>query len=344
MALANELFEQDLLIAFPETSHTFLKDNFAAAESWLSLAQLAGTPNVYTLFYDIEPKSLVWYSAEQFEKEDYSIPETLEQLFSLSDRMISSAKAAWCVGFGSGDQTGWPAADWLEDIMLRLEPELYSDWTKNKIAFNDQRVNNAYDYLARFMIDAYLDEGLIGAFQTHFTESPLGLLGSEPDCFMHRQGSFLLNEIKEQAELNQDDRFEAFQNLDLFAFPSQTAQDKPMLVASKLWVQTKETAATQQFIRFLESQLFQELVMAQGIITAHKTANMALYPYELQRDAASLLLNATRVGLDASDQLANLVRIAFRTSVLDYLAGAQAWEVTFAVQQVWTKEKEKPFP
>ena len=35
----------------------------------------------------------------------------------------------WCAGIESGDATGWPATDWMEDIILRTAgPETYDKW------------------------------------------------------------------------------------------------------------------------------------------------------------------------------------------------------------------------
>ena len=39
---------------------------------------------------------------------------------TLSDKIAAAGKMKpWCAGIGSGDATGWPATDWIEDIVLR---------------------------------------------------------------------------------------------------------------------------------------------------------------------------------------------------------------------------------
>ena len=41
-------------------------------------------------------------------------------MIALSDKIAGApAVKPWCAGIGSGDATGWPATDWLEDVMLR---------------------------------------------------------------------------------------------------------------------------------------------------------------------------------------------------------------------------------
>ena len=48
---------------------------------------------------------------------------------ALSDQMVADGNTPWCVGFESGGATGWPATDWMEDIMLRTAgPDVYDQW------------------------------------------------------------------------------------------------------------------------------------------------------------------------------------------------------------------------
>ncbi|MGL5811248.1 MAG: ABC transporter substrate-binding protein, partial [Nocardioides sp.] len=61
-------------------------------------------------------KSLVWYSPKTFTDNGYEIPETWDELLALSDKMAADGVKPWCAGIGSGDATGWPTTDWLEDV------------------------------------------------------------------------------------------------------------------------------------------------------------------------------------------------------------------------------------
>ena len=52
-------------------------------------------------------------------------------------RSPTTGKKPWCAGIGSGEATGWPVTDWMEDMMLRLSgPEEYDKWVKHEIPFN----------------------------------------------------------------------------------------------------------------------------------------------------------------------------------------------------------------
>ena len=66
-------------------------------------------------------KSLVWYSPENFEDAGYEIPGSMEDLKALMDQIVADGATPWCIGLGSGGATGWPATDWVEDMMLRTQ-------------------------------------------------------------------------------------------------------------------------------------------------------------------------------------------------------------------------------
>jgi alpha-glucoside transport system substrate-binding protein len=84
------------------------------------------TTSFYGFFYKVNVKSLVWYVPENFEDAGYEVPETMEELKALTEQIVADGETPWCIGLGSGAATGWPATDWVEDMMLRTQPpEVY---------------------------------------------------------------------------------------------------------------------------------------------------------------------------------------------------------------------------
>ena len=75
----------------------------------------------------------------------------MEELIALSDQIVRDGGTPWCIGLGSVDATGWPATDWVEDIMLRTQtPDVYDGWIANTVKFNDSRVVNAIETFGKF--------------------------------------------------------------------------------------------------------------------------------------------------------------------------------------------------
>ncbi len=139
--LASDLAEKGFLRPLGEETAQWLTDNYAAGESWAALGTYAGpdgTEALYAFPYKADVKSLVWYVPENFEDAGYEIPETYEDLKALTEQIAEEGETPWCIGLGSGGATGWPATDWVEDLMLRTAtPEDYDAWTTNAMPFND---------------------------------------------------------------------------------------------------------------------------------------------------------------------------------------------------------------
>ena len=90
-------------------------------------------------------KSFVWYSPQAFKDNGYEVPTTLGRAARAhrQDRRGQPRRRVkpWCAGIESGDATGWPATDWIEDVMLRTAgPETYDKWVNHEIPFNDPAV------------------------------------------------------------------------------------------------------------------------------------------------------------------------------------------------------------
>ncbi|MGL5809762.1 MAG: ABC transporter substrate-binding protein, partial [Nocardioides sp.] len=83
-------------------------------EAWKTYGTVDGT--FYAAPLGAKVKSLVWYAPEMFAEMGYEIPETWDELLALSDKMAADGVKPWCAGIGSGDATGWPTTDWLEDV------------------------------------------------------------------------------------------------------------------------------------------------------------------------------------------------------------------------------------
>ena len=115
-------------------------------DTWLDLGTVDG--DLYGIWYRASVKSLVWYSPEEFEARGYEVPETWEEMIALSDRIVADGGNPWCLGMESGNATGWPGTDWVEDILLRTAgPEYYDRWVEHEVPFNDEPVQESLPLL-----------------------------------------------------------------------------------------------------------------------------------------------------------------------------------------------------
>ena len=315
---------------------TWLQENYAAGDSWVKLATYKGKDGqegIYAFPYKIDVKSLVWYVPENFEDAGYEIPQSMEELKALTQQIVDDGGTPWCIGLGSGGATGWPATDWVEDMMLRTQPaEVYDQWVTNEIPFNDPRVVEAIDEFGWFARnDAFVDGGAKAVATTDFRDSPKGLFTSPPKCYMHRQASFVPSFFPEGVVVGED--------ADFFYMPADASKDlgTPVLGAGTLAMITRDTPAARAFIDWLETPIAHEVWMAQSsFLTPFKSANTETYANEPMKKQGEILTNATTFRFDGSDLMPGKIGAgAFWTAMVDYAGGKPAEDVATSVQQAW---------
>jgi alpha-glucoside transport system substrate-binding protein len=339
--LLADLAKKGRLVPLADADAAFIKDNYGAGESWVGLGTYAdkdGAKKFFAFPYKADVKSLVWYSPENFKDAGYEIPKTMEDLIALSDKIVADGGKPWCIGLGSGGATGWPATDWVEDIMLRTQsPETYDKWVSNEIKFTDAPVIEALDTFAKFAKnDAYVDGGAAGVASTDFRDSPKGLFATPPKCFMHRQASFIPSFFPEGTKLGTD--------ADFFYFPpfaSKPELGAPVLGAGTLVAITKDSKGARGFIEFLKSPIAHELWMAQsGFLTPLKTVNKDAYSNDASKKMGEVLTSATTFRFDGSDLMPGKIGAgAFWTGMVDFVSGKSAADAAAGIQKAWDEIK-----
>jgi len=334
--LAADMAARGALVPLGEETAQWFRDNYAAGDSWVELATFPGPDGeegLYGFFYKIDLKSLVWYSPEAFEEAGYEIPETLEELKELTELIVEDGGTPWCIGLGSGAGTGWPATDWVEDLMLRLhDPSVYDQWVSNEIPFTDPQVIEAieeYGWFAR--TDEFVQGGAAAVATTDFRDSPSGLFAFPPECYMHRQASFIPTFFPEGTEVGAD--------VDFFYFPASSERDlgQPVLGAGTLFSIMQDSDVARVFIEWLKTPIAHEIWMAQsGFLTPFREASVEAYGDDTLKRMGEILLEATTFRFDGSDLMPGEIGAgAFWTGMIDYTTGADAESVAGAIQERW---------
>lgn len=319
----------------------WVRENYAAGQSWIDLATIAGpdgSEQLFGFFYKIDVKSLVWYVPENFEDAGYEVPETMEELRALTKQIVADGGTPWCIGLGSGAATGWPATDWVEDLMLRTQtPADYDAWVANELKFDDPKVQAAIEEFGWFAKnDAFVAGGTGVVGSTDFRDSPKGLFSSPPQCYMHHQASFIPTFFPEGTEIGVD--------ADFFYFPAYADREdlgKPVLGAGTVFGITNDSPAARVFIEWLKTPIAHEVWMAQkGFLTPHTGVNIDTYGDTTLRKMGEILLGADTFRFDASDLMPPAVgQGTFWTGMVDYVGGKSVEEVTGAIQSSWDSSK-----
>ena len=334
--LASDMAARGFLTPLRDGTADWVRDNYAAGQSWVDLGTYAGpdgAEDLYGFFYKVDVKSLVWYSPENFEDAGYEVPTTMEELKALTDQIVADGETPWCIGLGSGGATGWPATDWVEDMMLRTQPpEVYDQWVSNEIPFDDPRVVAAIEEFGAFARnDDYVAGGAGAVASTDFRDSPKGLFAAPPQCYMHRQASFIPAFFPDGTQVGAD--------ADFFYFPAYESKDlgAPVLGAGTLWAITNENDAAHELIEYLKTPEAHEIWMANGgFLTPHTGVDLSKFSTEAAANMNQILLDATTFRFDASDLMPGGVGAGtFWTGMVDYAGGKDAATVAGEIQSSW---------
>jgi alpha-glucoside transport system substrate-binding protein len=217
-------------------------------ESWKEYGSVDG--EFYAAPLGANAKSFVWYSPSAFEEAGYEVPQTWDEMIALSDEIAATGAKPWCAGIGSGDATGWPATDWLEDVVLRTAgPEVYDQWVNHEIPFNDPQIVEALNTVGEILKNPEYVNGGLGEVQsiasTEFGDAGLPIL--DGSCWMHRQASFYQANWPEGTEVGPDG--------DVFAFPLPPidGESAPVLGGGEFTAAFNDDPATQAFQTYLSS-------------------------------------------------------------------------------------------
>ncbi|MEO1684893.1 MAG: ABC transporter substrate-binding protein, partial [Cyanobacteria bacterium J06631_12] len=300
----------------------------AYPDTWLDLGTIDDEP--YGIWYRASVKSLVWYSPAAFEAQNYQIPTTWSALTALSDKIAADGGTPWCIGLESGDATGWPGTDWVEDIMLRTAgPEAYDQWISNELPFNAPEVVNAFNEFGEILLEPkYVSGGAVNAVSTPFGDSPLGLFNEPPTCYLHRQASFISTFFPEDKAPNVD--------YDVFPLPGIDENfGLPILVAGDAFGMFNDTPEARALMEYLATPVPHEIWAGLGgFISPHKAVSLDAYPDVVSQKIAQILADADVIRFDGSDMMPGAVGTGtFWSGVVDFAVGESAEDVTKTIDE-----------
>ncbi len=331
----------DSVVPVTENVAAVMNDEFS--EGWVNLATVDG--DLKGIIYRANVKSLVWYNPSAFDDAGYDIPESWEELVELSDLMVEDGVTPWCIGIESSGATGWVVTDWLEDAMLRsATPETYDAWVNHEIPFNDEEVQEAMALIEPFFkSEGYVNGGTEAILTTPFGDAPNGLFSDPPECYLHRQASFIPAFFPDDVEIADDGDAWAFYLPGIEeGYTDGVEEDygNPVLTAGDLFAPFSDDEATMATLQYLAEPLAQEIWAAQGgFVAPNQTASLEVYPTELDRFYAELLQEADTVRFDASDLMPGFIGTdAFWSAMVQWVNGEEIDAALTSVEDVWSAQ------
>lgn len=283
-------------------------------------------------------KSLVWYSPKEFKDNNYQVPKTLDELMALTEKIASTGKKPWCAGISSGEATGWPATDWMEDMMLRLNgPETYDKWVKHEIPFNSPESVAALDEVGKYLKNPKFVNGGLGDVKsiatTTFQDAGLPIL--DGTCSMHRQASFYAANWPKNTKVAEDG--------DVFAFylPGKDANSKPLLGGGEFNLAFSDRPEVKAFQTYLSTDTWANIKVSvsQGWVSANKGLDASKLGSPVDKLAAQLLQDPNAVfRFDGSDMMPGAIGSnAFWKQATSWITGQSTQQTADKIEAAWPK-------
>src|SRR5258705_755709 len=99
------------------------------SDSWIKLGEPLNDGKLYQIFSWAAVKGLIWYNPKNFQAKGYSVPNSWDSLVNLQTQIKGTGTTPWCITVESGSASGWPASDWLKEIVLsQAGGDAYDKW------------------------------------------------------------------------------------------------------------------------------------------------------------------------------------------------------------------------
>ncbi len=278
----------------------------------------------------INVKSIVFYPKQAFEAAGYTIPETYDDLVALTEEIQSTGTTPWCFGIESEAATGWPATDWVENLMvINNGADTYNQWVNHEIPFDDPAVAETLQQMEELLLaEGRTNGGRQSIASNNFLTGGNPLFDEPPGCFLFRQGNFVAQEggFPEEVLADLDN------TVGVFAMPGLTAGDKPVLGGGDLaGIFSQDNEAAQELIQFLASAEFGTNGYAEtgAWISPRTDFDTSLYPNETLASIAQIAYESTDFVFDGSDQMPGEVGSgSFWREMVAWISGGQDVETT----------------
>ena len=269
-------------------------------KAWKAYGTVNGT--FYAAPMSANMKSLVWYSPKSFTAAGYKAPTTWAEMMTLSDTIAATGKKPWCGGINSGTATGWPATDWLEQVVLRTSGgDVYDKWVSHAVKFSSPEITGAMKTVQDWMLNPKYVNGGFGDVKsiatTTFQDAGKPILTG--NCFMLQQASFYGAQWPKGTKIAEDG--------DVFAFylpQISTSVPTPVIGGGEFltaFSNRPEVQATQTYLSTPEWAT-NRIKAATGWVSANTGADQAAYTDPIDKLSAKYLTDTKATfRFDASD-------------------------------------------
>ena len=253
---------------------------------------------LFGAFTRLNVKGIVWYPKPELRAAGYEIPTSSEGLADLADRLMADGETPWCMGLESGDADGWPATDWIENLVLAGPgAEVYDDWTYHRLPFDSPPIRRAFEQFGEVVFtEGSVLGGPEGATLTSWEHAQRPMMEAPPRCWLYLFPTFAA------LNLDPDDVGTA---TDTFPFPSMDGTTRGMIGGGELISALSDRPEVRELVRFFLSSghLIEAARAGLEHMSPNRNFDLRHYPPFIRHQVEALheALAADTFRFDASD-------------------------------------------
>jgi alpha-glucoside transport system substrate-binding protein len=262
----------------------------------------------YQLFVKTQVKGLFWYNTKTFTG---TPPATFDDLLKVP---VSGNQKRFCVGLESGEASGWPATDMMENIVMRQSgADVYTRWIAGTQKWTSPEIKLGFQTLGQMVNAENAFGGPNTVLSTAFQRAGKPLFANPPGCLFLEQATFITNFFKEDYP-----NIKGVDDYNFFPHPAITpAHSGNVEGFADSFVMYNDTEPARELMKYLATADAQKIfVAAGGTLAANKTVTN--FPDPLFKRANDMLTAAKNILLDADDNMPSDMTKAFRRGLLDF--------------------------
>jgi alpha-glucoside transport system substrate-binding protein len=284
-------------------------------QGFIDLGTVDGT--LYGFFMKADTKGTIWYNPKFFADNGYeplTADSTFDDLIALSEQILADGTPPWSIGVESGEASGWPGTDWIQQILLNeVGGAVYDAVIAGTIPFTDLQVKDAWDKFGQIALsEGYtVQGGAVGINATNFVDATYPPFESPPTAAMvYLSGpasGFITDQFPDAV---------AGEDFDFFPFPGGGVTGGANIVYA-----FNDDETTCSFLNYLASAEAQRIWVDRGGFTSvNSQVSLDAYPDAVSRAQAEQLTSAEVFRFDLDDAIGGALQLAEFDGVTQYLA------------------------
>jgi alpha-glucoside transport system substrate-binding protein len=307
------------------------EDRDAYDEQWLlPLPDDDGT-HIYGVPLKAQLKSIIWFNPRN-SPQPTPPPRTWDDLSEYSATVAATGRAPWCMGVGDSPSSGWPGADMMESILLRMfGPVVYAKWAAGQLAWTSPEVREAWRIWGEVATrPGSVHGGATSVLLTDFGDAGRPMFTDPPGCYLEHQASFITGFYRGYQDANGRVPRPGV-DFDFFPLPSfgHPDSDQPFEVSADWAGMFNNTPQARALINFLATEEAQQIwpaIEGSSAFTVNKDVDPGVYGDKVSQGVARILNSDGTLCFDAADLMPGNLRNAFYGAVLDYLSNPERLE------------------